>query len=64
MALFVLLMKLLIHFHDYNKEELLFQFESDYYKAYNEGVSLNPILNAFQQTVKQYNIEDHLVQAF
>lgn len=51
-------------FHDYNKKYLLLKFEEDYYKAFSEGISLNPILNAFQQTVKQYNIDDHLVQAF
>jgi phytoene/squalene synthetase len=28
------------------------------------GISLNPILNSFQQTVKEYNISDDLVQAF
>lgn len=50
--------------HEYKKEELLLQFEKDYYKAFSEGISLNPILNAFQQTVKEYKIDDHLVQAF
>ena len=28
------------------------------------GISLNPILNSFQKTVKQYNISDDLIQAF
>lgn len=51
-------------FHEFNKEELLLRFEKDYYKAYHQGISLNPVLNAFQQTVKEYNIEDHMVQAF
>lgn len=51
-------------FHEFDKEQLLNEFEADYYKAYNTGVSLNPILNAFQQTVKTYNIEDNLLQAF
>lgn len=51
-------------FHDYNKEELLNEFERDYYRALKSGISLNPILNAFQQTVKQFNITDDLVQAF
>lgn len=51
-------------FHDYNKEELMTQFENDYYAAQKAGISLNPILNSFQQTVKKYNIEDHMVQAF
>ena len=51
-------------FHNYNKSELIDEFESDYYKAYNSGISLNPILNSFQLTVKKNNITDDLVQAF
>lgn len=51
-------------FHDYNKEQLLEDFEIEYYKAYDQGISLNPILNSFQQTVKQYNITDDMVKAF
>ncbi|MBJ2174635.1 phytoene/squalene synthase family protein [Aureibaculum sp. A20] len=51
-------------FHEYNKANLLEEFEQDYYKAYHEGISLNPILNAFQLTVKKYNIDDDLVQSF
>ncbi|MEQ6122775.1 phytoene/squalene synthase family protein [Pseudotenacibaculum sp. MALMAid0570] len=51
-------------FHDYDKEQLLLDFENDYYKAYKTGISLNPILNSFQKTVKQYNITDDMVQAF
>ena len=39
-------------------------FEKEYYKAYNSGISLNPILNSFQHTVKKYNITDDLIQAF
>ena len=51
-------------FHEYDKEELMFQFENDYYAAHKAGISLNHILNYFQQTVRKYNIEDHMVQAF
>lgn len=51
-------------FHDYNKEELLNDFEIEYYKAYEQGISLNPILNSFQQTVRKYNITDDMVRAF
>ena len=51
-------------FHDYNKENLINDFEKEYYKAIEMGISLNPILNSFQHTVKQYNITDDLVQAF
>ncbi len=51
-------------FHGYDKENLITEFEDEYYKALKRGISLNPILNSFQQTVKQYNISDDLVQAF
>lgn len=51
-------------FHEYNKEELLSKFEQDYYKGQRERISLNPILNAFIQTVDTYNITDDLIQAF
>jgi|TARA_B110000238_G_scaffold111144_1_gene120812 phytoene/squalene synthetase len=51
-------------FHKYNKEELMAHFERDYYFAMEHKISLNPILNSFQQTVNRYNIPDHMVQAF
>ncbi|KFF04047.1 phytoene/squalene synthase family protein [Flavobacterium reichenbachii] len=51
-------------FHDYDKENLINDFEKEYYKAMEMGISLNPILNSFQHTVKQYNITDDLIQAF
>lgn len=51
-------------FHDHDKTRLLDQFEQDYYRALLDGISLNPILNAFQQTVRAYEIDDELVQAF
>jgi phytoene synthase len=51
-------------FHGFDKEELINDFEKEYYKSYNSGISLNPILNSFQHTVKKYNITDDLIQAF
>ncbi|TDO69833.1 phytoene/squalene synthetase [Flavobacterium chryseum] len=51
-------------FHDYDKENLINDFEKEHYKAMQAGISLNPILNSFQHTVKEYNITDDLVQAF
>jgi phytoene synthase len=51
-------------FHNFDKEYLIDDFEREYYKAYENGISLNPILNSFQHTVKQYNITDDLVQSF
>ena len=51
-------------FHDYDKELLMTHFERDYYMAKEQGISLNPILNSFQQTVNKYKIPDEMVQAF
>ncbi len=51
-------------FHGFNKGKLISDFETDYYKAHAQGISLNPILNSFQATVKKYDIDDELVQAF
>lgn len=51
-------------FHDYEKEALLNEFERDYYKAFDQNISLNPILHCFQHTVKKYNITDDLIQSF
>lgn len=51
-------------FHSFDQEMLFNEFEGDYYKALNAGISLNPILNSFQQVVTIYNIDDNLIQAF
>ena len=51
-------------FHNHDKKFLLQKFEKDYYEAMDQGISLNPILNSFQETVKKYNITDDLIQAF
>jgi len=51
-------------FHTHDKEFLLNEFEADYYKADKNNISLNPILNAFQHTVKKYNVTDDLIQSF
>lgn len=51
-------------FHTFNKQNLLDKFERDYYYAVENGISLNPILNSFQITVRRYQIPDSLIQAF
>lgn len=51
-------------FHDYDKETLLNEFTADLEKAINSKISLNPILNAFQETVHKYNIDPALYNAF
>lgn len=51
-------------FSQYNQEKLLLKFERDYYEAYEDNISLNPVLHAFQAVVKQYKIPDQLISAF
>ncbi len=40
-------------FHGFDKQYLLHKFESDYYDAYKHNISTNPVLHAFQLTVKK-----------
>ena len=51
-------------FHDYDKKELLDRFRQETYKAIEEKISLNPILNSFQQTVNDFHIERELIDTF
>jgi 15-cis-phytoene synthase len=51
-------------FHDYDKEALLNRFKLETQQALSEGISLNPILQAFQETVSKYNIDSHLIHQF
>jgi phytoene/squalene synthetase len=51
-------------FEGYNKELLLDRFEDEYHSAEKQGVSSNPVINAFQKTVVEYNIDRDLVTAF
>ena len=41
-------------FHDYPKEQLLAEFRADTFKAIELGISLNPILHSFQESVNNY----------
>lgn len=51
-------------FHGYDKERLLMELKRDTYKAIDEGISLNPILNSFQEVVNKYNIDHELIEQF
>lgn len=51
-------------FHDYDKQRLFEAFERDLEYALTEGISLNPILNSFQHTVRKYQIDRSLIDAF
>lgn len=51
-------------FHDYDKQKLFDKFKAEMYEAIDDKISLNPILNAFQETVHKYNIPAELYEAF
>jgi 15-cis-phytoene synthase len=51
-------------FHEYNKEQLLSEFKDETYKAIKRRISLNPILNSFQITVNEYEIDIKLIDSF
>jgi len=51
-------------FHDYNKKELLDRFKEETYRAIDEKISLNPILNSFQEAVNKFEIDRSLIDTF
>jgi 15-cis-phytoene synthase len=51
-------------FHEYDKETLINEFERDLKLAIDRGISLNPILNSFQNVLKKYSIDYEMVDAF
>jgi len=51
-------------FHEYDKDYLLNKFRQDTYEAIEQGISLNPVLHAFQEVVRTYKIEQALIDAF
>lgn len=51
-------------FHHYNKHALLARFRHDTDAAIEDRISLNPILNSFQEIVHRYAIDRQLIHAF
>jgi len=51
-------------FHAYEKRRLLADFKKQTYEAIDSGISLNPVLHAFQWVVKQYSIDREYIEAF
>ncbi len=51
-------------FDTIDQELILNDFENDYYKALTNGISMNPVLQAFAITVQKYQFPDHLVDSF
>ena len=51
-------------FHEYDKASLIDRFETDTYQGIREGISLNPVLHAFQDVVNCHNIPLSFIDAF
>jgi phytoene/squalene synthetase len=51
-------------FHVYDKEKLLKRLRIETDHALQEGISLNPILQSFQETVNHYKIDQYLIERF
>jgi 15-cis-phytoene synthase len=51
-------------FHDFPKAHLLERFKEETYRAIDERISLNPILNSFQFVVNEFGIERELIEKF
>ncbi|HAD97231.1 MAG TPA: phytoene synthase [Cryomorphaceae bacterium] len=51
-------------FHEHDKKWLLDNFREQTYDAIERGISLNPVLNSFQATVNEFNIDRNLIDTF
>ncbi len=51
-------------FHGYDKKSLLEKFKTDTYDAIEQKISINPVLNSFQDTVNKYGIGRDLIESF
>ena len=51
-------------FEGYPQKELLERFWKDTYLALDEKISLNPVLNSFQQVVNTFEIDRDLIETF
>src|SRR5215213_750087 len=51
-------------FRNHDQKALLEQFKTQTYDAIEKGISLNPILQSFQETVNRFGIARHFIDAF
>jgi phytoene synthase len=51
-------------FHAFDKATLLAEFKQECYRSIERGISLNPVLNSFQQVVNRYRIKTELIDQF
>jgi len=48
-------------FDGYDQEQLLMEFETEFHKAYDRKISINPILNAFQDVVHRFDMMELVI---
>jgi hypothetical protein len=51
-------------FHEHPKADLLADFKKSLMKLLRKNQFVNPILNSFQITVNEYQIDHQLIEAF
>lgn len=51
-------------FHQHDKRVLLERFTADTWRAIDEGISLNPVLQSFQLAVNRYGIDRSSIETF
>lgn len=51
-------------FHEHDKERLLYRYKEETFQALEDGISLNPILQSFQEVVHEYKIDHSLIRQF
>lgn len=51
-------------FEGFDQAFLLDKFKKDTYEAIDQGISTNPVLNSFQQVVREYEIDLELIETF
>ena len=51
-------------FSEFNKKQLLEEFKEETFRAIKRRISLNPILNSFQETVNEFDISSEYINAF
>ena len=48
-------------FEGYDQAQLLMEFETEFHKAYDRKISINPILNAFQDVVHRFDMMELVI---
>ncbi|KAA3613286.1 MAG: phytoene/squalene synthase family protein [Calditrichaeota bacterium] len=51
-------------FLDFPRADILTEYKTQTYRAINQGISSNPVLNSFQETVNEYNVNPELIETF